>query len=143
MAGEPTGFLHELKVLDLTHYAAGPYATRLMAGQGAEVIKLERVDLSARFDFGGFGCDHEERPKLIRRGIERGAERLGKPVDACRVVIIGDTPKDIEAAKANGAESFAVGTGTIPLDQLAAHEPTALFADLAEPGAIAQLVGSS
>ena len=26
VAGEPTGFLHELKVLDLTHYVAGPYA---------------------------------------------------------------------------------------------------------------------
>ncbi len=34
--------LEGLKVLDLTHYVAGPYATRLMAAQGAEIIKMER-----------------------------------------------------------------------------------------------------
>ena len=36
------GMLEGLKILDLTHYVAGPYATRLMAAQGAEVIKVER-----------------------------------------------------------------------------------------------------
>jgi phosphoglycolate phosphatase-like HAD superfamily hydrolase len=105
-------------------------------------IKLERVGVSERFAFGGFGDDHEDRVALLAVGAERGAARLGVDPASCRVVVIGDTPRDVAAAKAIGAESVAVATGTIDVPTLQACEPTHLFPDLTAPGALAVLLGS-
>lgn len=74
-------------------------------------IKLERAALNEWFSFGGFGCDAEDRAELIAVGARRGAEQLGCEVDDCRLVIIGDTPKDVAAAHANGGVCVAVATG--------------------------------
>jgi len=103
-------------------------------------IKLERVGLNPHFAFGGYGSDAPERPALIRRGAERGASRLGVPLEECRLVIIGDTPKDIQAAHANGGECVAVCTGGASAEDLRAHEPDYLFASLADPHALAAIL---
>ncbi|MFO0594018.1 MAG: HAD family hydrolase [Myxococcaceae bacterium] len=97
-------------------------------------IKLERVGLYAHFSFGGFGDDHELRPELIRAGAERGKAKLG--VREARVVVIGDTPKDVSAAQAIGAESVAVATGGHKLEELRACGATWAFGSLADAGAL-------
>jgi phosphoglycolate phosphatase-like HAD superfamily hydrolase len=123
--------------------ARGACAVGLGTGnirEGAR-LKLARVGLFERFSFGGFGCDHEDRAELLRIGASRGASMLGVPVAECRVVVIGDTPKDIAAAKAIGAESIAVATGFFSPEALTACEPTRVFPDLAAPGALEVLLG--
>jgi len=104
-------------------------------------IKLGAAGIYHRFAFGGFGSDHVERAALLRAGAERGAARLGQGPGACRVVVIGDTPRDIAAARAIGAECVAVATGGTPLDELRAHAPDFAFPDLAADGALAALIG--
>jgi phosphoglycolate phosphatase-like HAD superfamily hydrolase len=104
-------------------------------------IKLERVGVYTEFAFGGFGNDAEDRTELLRHGAERGAAKLGVPLSECRVVVIGDTPKDVEAARGIGAESLAVATGTYGAAELRACGATYVFDSLAAPGALAALLG--
>lgn len=119
------------------------YAVGLGTGnirEGAKV-KLDRVGVYDHFTFGGFGCDHEDRAELIRIGAERGAAQLKTPRTECRVVVIGDTPKDVSAAKAIGAECIAVGTGAFSPKQLLDAGADVAFKNLAEPGALRALLG--
>lgn len=104
-------------------------------------LKLERVGFYAPFSFGGFGCDHEDRAELIRIGAERGAARLGAPLQDCRVVVIGDTPKDVAAARAIGAESIGVGTGSFSARDLLACGATHAFDDFGRKEALLALLG--
>lgn len=60
--------LSGIKVLDLTHYIAGPYCTKLLADYGAEVTKIERPDIGdgARRISPFFGDDpHPEKSGLF------------------------------------------------------------------------------
>jgi phosphoglycolate phosphatase-like HAD superfamily hydrolase len=104
-------------------------------------IKLERVGLFQRFTFGGFGCDARERAEVLRHGAERGARALGLPLAECRVIVIGDTPKDVSAALAIGAACLGVGTGSYSPEELRAAGATWAFASLAEPGTLDALLG--
>lgn len=119
------------------------YAVGLGTGnvrEGAR-LKLERVSFFTPFRFGGFGCDHEDRAELIRIGAERGAAHLNVPLPECRVVVIGDTPRDVAAARAIWAESIGVATGSFSVQDLLACGATYAFEDFAREEAVAALLG--
>lgn len=125
-------------VLDVVKTASA--AARVAVGLGTGNVrrgayaKLARGGLEAVFAFGGFGCDAEDRVALLRAGAQRGAERLGVAVEACRVVVIGDTPKDVAAAQGLGADCVGVGTGGFAPAKLVELGARCAFATLDEPG---------
>ena len=69
------------------------------------------------------------------------AEHLGTPLSAEQLVIVGDTPRDIKCARHFGARVVAVASGFHSLEQLAAHAPDALLADLSDTPAVVRLLG--
>jgi phosphoglycolate phosphatase-like HAD superfamily hydrolase len=102
----------------------------------AAYAKLARGQLDSFFTFGGFGSDHTERPKLLRVGLERGLRKLNGAADA-RAVVIGDTPHDIDAARAIGAECIAVTTGNFDADTLVAAGAASVVETLEAPAVLA------
>lgn len=102
-------------------------------------MKLRPFAVDALLPFGGFGCDAELRAELIAAGHRRGAERLGLPVEQTRLVVVGDTVHDIEAARANGGVTLAVATGRTSHEALVAGGAEVVVHRLDDVGALAAL----
>jgi phosphoglycolate phosphatase-like HAD superfamily hydrolase len=88
------------------------------------------------FPFGAFGADGPSRRHLTPVAIERAAAHLGRSFDPARVTIIGDTPHDIDCAKAHGCRALGVGTGPYSPERLLAAGADLAVADLADLAAI-------
>lgn len=74
-------------------------------------IKLEPSGLMKHFAFGGYGCDSHHRAKVLRKAVERASKLAGRPVKDGEVFVIGDTHRDVEAAKEAGYHSGVVLDG--------------------------------
>lgn len=93
--------------------------------------KVEQAGLREYFSVGAFAEDGRTRAHLARLAASR-AKRHGFISKRARVSLIGDHLNDIQAAKANGFQSVAVGTGLTSVTELAAAEPDILIANLCE-----------
>jgi phosphoglycolate phosphatase-like HAD superfamily hydrolase len=89
---------------------------------GAE-IKLRRYALWDEFAMGAFGDDDEDRNQIAVIASIRGSQCLGRHLRGEEVLVVGDTPHDIQCARAIGARMLAVATGGASWDQLQSHQP--------------------
>ena len=81
--------------------------------------KLNACGLREFFDFGGFSNGYERRGEMIAGAAEQA--RALTTADAA-VLVIGDTPGDIEAARFAGLEVLAVATGIFSEEELQAAD---------------------
>src|SRR5262249_19709180 len=86
--------------------------------EAAAHINIARAGLNRFFAFGGYGSDSPDRGELTRIAIARAATIIGAPPAAAYVV--GDTPRDVEAAHDADALAVGVATGHYTVDQLRA-----------------------
>jgi phosphoglycolate phosphatase-like HAD superfamily hydrolase len=83
-------------------------------------LKLRRAGIDRFFPAhqGGFGSDSEDRTELPAIARRRAGE-AGSPWPREKTVVIGDTPRDIACARADGVRCLAIATGPHPADDLA------------------------
>jgi phosphoglycolate phosphatase-like HAD superfamily hydrolase len=104
-------------------------------------LKLAAVGLDREwFKVAAFGDEGPSRTALVRLAIARYAALDGGARPLRRVIVIGDTPRDVECALQNGAVAFSVATGKYGIEALRAAGAHVAVADLSDPGPLLALL---
>lgn len=134
LVGGGPGVLPGVREL-LSRLADDPaYHVALLTGnfsQSAQ-IKLGYFDLWRYFDWGAFGEDAVDRNDLLPVALSRYRERTGLSIEPANVVIIGDTPNDVEVARMGQARAVCVTTGQYDRAALIEAGADIVFHDLSD-----------
>ncbi len=98
-------------------------------------IKIEKAGLREWFRFGGFSDHFPVRAELVAAAAHKARQFCGSAATIC---VVGDTPRDIEAARSNDLPVIAVATGLYPFEELLSHGPTVCTTSLADLMAAAE-----
>ncbi len=99
-------------------------------------LKLQHFGLWQHFEFGIFGDQAEHRPDLCLPALAMVKNRCGQALPGERIIIVGDTPLDVELANAMGARCLAVCTGGFSEYELLAAGDCQVVEDLSQTEAI-------
>jgi phosphoglycolate phosphatase-like HAD superfamily hydrolase len=103
-------------------------------------VKLDASGLAPYLTRGAYASDSERRPDLPAIAKRRWEEWTGRAIAPQRCVVIGDTPKDLQAARQNNMKCVLVGTGRYPVEELQYWGPDACLADLGDTEAVIALL---
>ena len=99
-------------------------------------LKLVRAGIDPdAFSPAIWGDQAATRPGLVKLALD-GPSSL----DPRRVIVIGDTPHDVNCAKVNDCRSVAVGTGSFSLQELSDAGADLTLADLSAPEPLLRLI---
>lgn len=97
-------------------------------------VKLDAFGLGRYLDFevGGFGSDDIVRANLVGAAQHKARAKYAVAFDRHSTLLIGDTPRDVEAALVGGALVLGVATGTSSERELSDAGAHAVMADLCD-----------
>ncbi len=104
-------------------------------------IKLEHFDVWHYFPYGAFADDSAIRNDLGPHALRRASEFHGFGFQGSDVVVVGDTPYDIECGRVIGAATVAVATGQYTSENLLRHRPDLILQDFKQPKEFYEFLG--
>lgn len=103
------------------------------AMEGAARIKMEPGKLGRYFVFGAYGSDSPDRGEITRMAMAKAGRLHGRDLTRDEVYVVGDTPRDIEAAHAAHATGVGVASGHYTVEELSAAQADHVLTTLTEP----------
>jgi phosphoglycolate phosphatase-like HAD superfamily hydrolase len=98
------------------------------------------LDRLLELEVGAYGADAEQCPDLVPIAVARFKALRGELPSA--VLLIGDTPRDVEAANEAGASILAVATGLHKAADLESAGASIVFDNLADIEAVLTVIGA-
>ena len=100
------------------------------------VLMLQAFGLDEYLDveIGGYGEEVYPRATLIQVARRRAEERYGMPFPASATVLVGDSTRDVQAARFGGAAMIAVASGGSTAAELAEAGADVVLDDLCDTG---------
>ena len=89
---------------------------------------------------GSYGSDHEERDELAEIALRRATETWGVAFEPKDVLVVGDTPRDVQCGQAVGATTVAVATGHHGVQSLVAAGADHVLDDFSETTEVVALL---
>jgi phosphoglycolate phosphatase len=108
--------------------------------RGIVAVKLERLGLVESFPIGSFGNEVPNRPALVPLALERAAAYFGEVFEPEQVVIVGDTPADVNCAHVHGIPCLGVTTGKFNNEAMRAAGADEVLPDLSAVSEVRELL---
>jgi phosphoglycolate phosphatase-like HAD superfamily hydrolase len=99
------------------------------------LLKLRAAGIDVgifNLEISSFGDSHQNRLSLFQDSLSKLRDNFGSHIHASDVVVVGDTPLDVECAKQSGCSVIAVATGNYTVEELALLQPDFVCNQLTE-----------
>ena len=132
-----------VELLTRLHVAPGVVSSVLTGNiepNGRLKVAAFGLDRWLDLDVGAYGSDDHDRNKLVPIALTKLASQRAPAPGPGDVWVVGDTPRDLECARAGGARCLLVGTGRFRTEELRGLGPDTAVDDLADVDAMYDLL---
>ncbi|MEO3871242.1 haloacid dehalogenase-like hydrolase [Nonomuraea sp. B12E4] len=116
--------------------------TGTIKGNAVHKLKAFGLDKFIDFELGGYGEEVYPRATLLQVAQGRAKQRLGTPFTAANTVVIGDSPRDVQAAKIGGAAMIGVASGRSTAGELVEAGADLVLPDLSNASEVVAAVAA-